>query len=284
MHRYGWLPFPAEADIPRVIITALLALACGLGAGDSAFAGGNASLTIDLDGDGIADPATVGQDGSRLQISFHSSRSGQTGSVSLEVDTSCGPSHVFATRKPAEVAVDSSCTGQGAQVSTRLYRTDGPVGKWCLEREVTGERASLYETPYPRYSVVRHACGRAAVNLVGRMRAALASPNDRNALIQQFDEFDAAEVAGLVDAGNVALLNDLGYYLERAQNATAAAIVLAAVRQQAPQRVVAILNMADALWALQAQGQARQLYQEYDQRMRANGLARQVPTRVGERK
>lgn len=284
MRRRESLRWRAATDVSARCGAALVAVVCGLACGSLAFANAGTTQSLDTDGDGIADTATVTQDGARLHIAFRSSRSGQLASVAVEVDTSCGPSHVYATRKPGEVAVDSSCTGQGAQVSTRLYRTDGPVGQWCLEREVSGERASLYDIPYPRYTVVRHACGASSPDLLGRLRAALPSPAERAALVREFDEFDAAEIASLITADNVALLNDLGYYLEQAHNSTAAAIVLAAVRQQAPQRTVAILNLADALWALQAHTQARRLYQAYDQRMRANGLVRQVPARVAARK
>lgn len=284
MPKPGWRRLPAGAEVLCQSVRTLAALLCWGALGNPLPTVAATVQQIDLDGDGIADTATVTQDGAKLQIDFRSSRHGLPGSVVLEVDSSCGPSQVFATRRPGEVAVDSSCTGQGAQVSTRLYRTDGPLGKWCLEREVNGERASVYGTPYPRYNVVRHACGGEPRDVMSHLRVAIASPDSRAALIRQFDEIDAAEAAGLINADNIVMLNDLGYYLEQAQNATAAAIVLAAVREKAPRRTVATLNMADALWALQAQAQARQLYLEYDQQMRAKGLARQIPTRVAERK
>jgi tetratricopeptide (TPR) repeat protein len=58
-------------------------------------------------------------------------------------------------------------------------------------------------------------------------------------------------------------LNDYGYYCQRSGDLKTAQAVFEVVVKYLPDRVVALLNLADAEYALKHIGKARTLYQKY---------------------
>lgn len=78
----------------------------------------------------------------------------------------------------------------------------------------------------------------------------------------------------------VEIANDYGFFLEQAGGAGYDIEVLQQVVKMSPQREVAHLNLADALWKRGNKQQAATEYKEYVNLMTAKGQAGNLPTRV----
>lgn len=78
----------------------------------------------------------------------------------------------------------------------------------------------------------------------------------------------------------VLALNEYGYFLQRAGDHRAALPIFENVVRASPERVVARLNLADTLWALGRQTDARLHYHTYQLTMITTGKASKVPPHV----
>lgn len=76
---------------------------------------------------------------------------------------------------------------------------------------------------------------------------------------------------------NVGPLNDYVYYLCRNKNSVLAARLLKEVHKKFPERVVAILNLADAYWDIGMKSDACPIYKEYIAKMTKNGKDGRIP-------
>lgn len=91
------------------------------------------------------------------------------------------------------------------------------------------------------------------------------------------------EFSGLLDSSSVRGLNDYAYYLESNGASLSAAILLAAIHDEYPQRVVAILNLADAYWDIGMKRSACDLYSEYIVKMMGVKKGSIIPGRARQR-
>jgi len=85
------------------------------------------------------------------------------------------------------------------------------------------------------------------------------------------------ELTLIVSDDNVGPLNDYAYYLYRNKNSVLAAMLLKEVHKKFPERVVAILNLADAYWDIGMKSDACPLYKEYIAKMTTNGKGERIP-------
>ncbi|MCP1442630.1 hypothetical protein J3D54_001762 [Pseudomonas sp. GGS8] len=85
------------------------------------------------------------------------------------------------------------------------------------------------------------------------------------------------ELTLIVSEENVGALNDYAYYLSRSHNNVLAAMLLSEIHKKFPERVVAILNLADAYWDIGMRSDACPLYKEYVDKMTKKGKAVRIP-------
>jgi hypothetical protein len=85
------------------------------------------------------------------------------------------------------------------------------------------------------------------------------------------------ELTLIVSDDNVGPLNDYAYYLYRNKNSVLAALLLKEIHKKFPERVVAILNLADAYWDIGMKSDACPLYKEYIAKMKKNGKGGRIP-------
>jgi tetratricopeptide (TPR) repeat protein len=78
-------------------------------------------------------------------------------------------------------------------------------------------------------------------------------------------------------------LNDYGFFLQQAGEHAAAVPIFNLAIKESPERAVAHLNLADSLWALDRQAEAKSHYQTYQRLMTEENKGAQVPPRVAER-
>lgn len=79
------------------------------------------------------------------------------------------------------------------------------------------------------------------------------------------------------------VVNDYGYYLQKAGRHKEAIIAFQAVIKASPDRTCAYLNLADSLYATKSPQSARSNYLTYREQMEKNGQSGNVPFRVLER-
>ena len=91
------------------------------------------------------------------------------------------------------------------------------------------------------------------------------------------------EMSSAVSDQNARLLNDYAYYLYRSKNSVLAAFLLRSILETYPERVVAILNLADAYWDIDMKGNACSLYKRYVEKMTALRKSDRIPIRVSSR-
>lgn len=98
------------------------------------------------------------------------------------------------------------------------------------------------------------------------------------------ERFEGSNLAPHITLGKfVQIANDYGFFLEQAGMYEEAVDVLYGVLTLAPDRMVAYLNLGDALWGLGEHGNAVNEYLIYSRTMEEVGLEEQIPERVGRR-
>lgn len=85
------------------------------------------------------------------------------------------------------------------------------------------------------------------------------------------------ELTLIVSDENVGALNDYAYYLYRNHDNVLAAMLLKEIHKKFPERVVAILNLADTYWDIGMKSDACPLYSEYVEKMTKNGKGARIP-------
>lgn len=91
------------------------------------------------------------------------------------------------------------------------------------------------------------------------------------------------EMSLAISDQNARLLNDYAYYLYLSKNSVLAAFLLRSILETYPERVVAILNLADAYWDIDMKDNACSLYKRYVEIMTALRKSDRIPIRVSSR-
>ncbi|RPE75883.1 tetratricopeptide repeat protein [Vulcaniibacterium tengchongense] len=159
-----------------------------------------------------------------------------------------------------------------AEFNYSVFRWSRDKNTLCLHAEVSGTPANqLQGERIPKEAEVTFYAPCAAFG--GKTPPQPLAPENarRAALIElatlgkneKIPEYLAIQLASIVDASNVAIINDAGYYQEQAGFLESALIILNAVHNRFPKRVVARLNLADTYWKLGNKMRACALYGEY---------------------
>lgn len=88
------------------------------------------------------------------------------------------------------------------------------------------------------------------------------------------------EMSLIVGDNNVGAINDYAYYLYRNKESALAVLLLKTIHQKYPERLVAILNLADAYWDLGMKEDACPLYASYIDKMNVLGKSSRIPASV----
>lgn len=91
------------------------------------------------------------------------------------------------------------------------------------------------------------------------------------------------EFSEVLTPSNLRGMNDYAYRLEESGANISAAILLKGIHEKYPKRVVAILNLADAYWAIGMKGSACSLYSEYMSKMVGLKKGTIIPSHVRQR-
>lgn len=91
------------------------------------------------------------------------------------------------------------------------------------------------------------------------------------------------ELTTVISSRNVGDINDYAYYMYKNKMFVLADMLLESVHNKFPDRVVAILNLADVKWELGLNKDACKLYAIYHQKMTESGKTSKIPSYVGGR-
>lgn len=86
-----------------------------------------------------------------------------------------------------------------------------------------------------------------------------------------------------VNKGNESVMNDVGYYLALGGLNETALSIYNVVEKFNPNRMVLMLNMADAYWGLSQKEKAKIFYKRYMFLMKSSGKGNKIPSKVFER-
>jgi hypothetical protein len=86
------------------------------------------------------------------------------------------------------------------------------------------------------------------------------------------------ELSTVIDAHNVVDINNFAYYMYQNSMFVPAVMLLRSIHEKYPDRVVAILNLADASWALGMKKEACTFYAEYSQKMIKAAKGAKIPS------
>ncbi|MEB0094485.1 hypothetical protein QN408_25105, partial [Pseudomonas sp. CCI4.2] len=91
------------------------------------------------------------------------------------------------------------------------------------------------------------------------------------------------ELSLILNTANAGSINDFAYYLYKSNQSTLAIMLLEKILIQFPDRMVAILNLADSYWALGIKKDACPLYAKYQRKMIINKRRDRIPAYVEQR-
>jgi tetratricopeptide (TPR) repeat protein len=93
----------------------------------------------------------------------------------------------------------------------------------------------------------------------------------------------ASEGADMDKASYIPAINDCAFFMQETKRNGDAVPLLRQVIKRDPNRVVAYLNLADSLWAVGKNEEAKQYYAQYIERMASSNEIAMVPPRATER-
>lgn len=101
---------------------------------------------------------------------------------------------------------------------------------------------------------------------------------------QDSSDYEESSISDHMRIGEfIRIANNYGFFLEQYGNCEKAVDVLYGVLKLDPERMVAYLNIADALWGLGESGNAAEFYRTYVDMMMQVNLGSQIPPRVNSR-
>jgi hypothetical protein len=214
----------------------------------------------------------------------------------------CSSMALYRIPHSRQVAIDGSCSSRGGQIFRDVYAWNPTYEKWCLIREVTGEKPDVTAgtvAPVERvarvigcseigasgpYSYEPAAAVQAAIkNELRQFADALRNPSELKTFIASMPDYSVAELSSYVDSTTVEAINNLAFYLTENGRSYVAIPLLISIVRKFPDRVVAKLNLADAYWDNDMKTQAAERYRGYVNEMRESGKSSRVPKRVLDR-
>lgn len=214
----------------------------------------------------------------------------------------CSAMAMYRIPGTSQVAIDGSCPSRGGQVFVHVYQWDEHARDWCLVREITGEKPDVpsgdftgsrevarvtncpkigddesytYESPADVQKDIDQ--GLAQLKVAERDKTQL------NDYLTKTPFYFPLEVSAYIGKVDIQMANDLAFFLTQKGRANDALPLLQKIVSAYPERVVAKLNLADALWANSLQEAAGMQYAAYVSQMTKDGKRDRIPQRAIER-
>ena len=276
--------------------------AAELGIFANAKGAGDFKITGDFEGAGTQGIFTYCSTPDGLSIDYYSPTSKRTQHYRVSNFDICSSMAMYQIPHSKQMAIDGSCSSQGGEIFRNVYAWNPTYKKWCLVREVTGEKPDITAgTVAPVERVARvvgcseiGASGPYSYEPAGVVRAAIKGElrkfgdvsrnrNELKTFIASLPDYSVAEFASYVDSSTVEAINDLAFYLAEYGRSYVAIPLLTTIVTKFPDRIVAKLNLADAYWDNDMKTQAAEQYREYNKKMKRLGKSSLVPQRVLDR-
>lgn len=259
----------------------------------------------DLDGDGADDSVSIKRNIDDVLVNIESSRMRLQKSITRPINSDCGQFVIYPTEKLGQLVIDQSCSSRQGQIYKEIYNWSDHHKSWLLDAIVQGESGDPVSGELPNLQIeIIECCAAIETNSSGRRiknaqeiekelnaRLMLSSKKlrDKNLLVdelRQWDLYSIVMIANKLTKENLQNSNDLAYYLSENGKSLEACIILDSIVKKYPDRVVAQLNFADALWDLNGGEYRRRSiihYRMYLEKMKAANKESLIPQRVGVR-
>jgi hypothetical protein len=263
---------------------------------------GEDKIIGDFEGSGLRGIFTYHSTPDGLSVDYFSPTRKSTQHYRVSNFDVCSSMAMYRIPHSRQVVIDGSCSSQGGQIFRNVYAWNPTFEKWCLVREVTGEKADITaDTVAPVERVARvtgcseiGASGPYSYEPAGVVQAAIkdelrqfadvsCNPSELHVFIASLPDYSVSELASYVDSSTVEAINNLAFYLTENGRPYVAIPLLTAIVKKFPDRVVANLNLADAYWDNDMKTRAAEHYRGYIRQMRESGKSSRVPSRVLDR-
>lgn len=259
-------------------------------------------ISGDFEGVGVPGVFTYHATQNALDVEYYSPSQHSSQRYRVQNFDVCSSMAMYGIPHTNQVAIDGSCSSQGGQIYRNIYAWKPEYAKWCLIREVTGEKPDITSgTVAPNEHVARvSGCSEIGANgpyryeSDSKVRVAINEElqrfvnsthkrGDLKAFLMSMPSYAVSELASYVNLSNVEIINNLCFYLEENGRSYDAIPVLIAIVSKFPDRVVAKINLADAYWDNDLKIQAAGEYREYIDQMKRAGKESRVPKRAFDR-
>lgn len=260
------------------------------------------NIKQDFDGDKKIDILSYSLNSNGMKIEYTASSQRKKQNYFFEKPDECSSMQLYPLEHSSRIAIDGSCSSRSGQIYLYVYQWRNDTNDWCLYQVAGGEKADLPEgRPLPELSVDRPtACKKIGdINniefvskdkirkIIDQNLPKAINAEDRarlfNKYISQLTNIDTAEISNYIEAENVRDINDLAYYLTEVGRGYEAAIILEKIIKKFPDRIVALLNLADAYWQAGFHEQAQEMYSRYINKMSKLKKSNKIPPRAFER-
>lgn len=211
----------------------------------------------------------------------------------------CSMMGVYKIDSKRQFEISGSCPSQGGQIYEYVYEWNQSIAKWCLVRDISGEKSDRTAGEVvPDAHVARvDGCIEPGSNAQLQYKSKEETKNDILNKMKEFEKiksndveiqnfinalamYDIYELADNVDSKTVEDINDIAYFLSENKRSYDAVILLQRITREFPDRAVAKLNLADAYWDNHFYEQAIPMYKNYQASMLRLGLGKKIPRRV----
>jgi hypothetical protein len=259
----------------------------------------SATETIMVDGIGSLE---YSRDESGLAITFLDSGTHKRMSYHQQNFDECSAMAMYRVPGTSQIAIDGSCASRGGEVFIHVYQWNEHIRDWCLIRQITGEKPDIPSGDLAGSMEVSRVLGcpkigddesytyESVENVqidinkeLARLKIAEKDKAQLDNYLMQIPFYFPVEIASYVGKVDIQMANDLAFFLTQKGRANDAIPLLEKIVSLYPNRVVAKLNLADALWENSLQDQAKMQYAAYVSQMKKEGKQDLVPERATQR-
>lgn len=264
-----------------------------------------ASEYKDLDGDGNPDKLAINIVDGVASVFIESTKASEKKNFSIDLTNECGQLVIYPAGESGSLFVDQSCNGRQAQVYKELYSWSDPLKSWVMQEIIQGESVDQVNGILPLLKTQDVECcttieknsgeikikktDQSAVEINKNLEKISTKFKNKNLITSELKHWSfnmSIKLSEYYSDNNLCLANDMAYYLWKESRFLESAIILDAIVLKHPDRVVALLNLADALWDLESDAfkkKAKEYYISYNIKMQSANKLKLVPPRVAER-
>lgn len=225
------------------------------------------TFEADYDGDGVRDQIIEENYLDKLKLTmFLSPDNNSKHEYMIERDDDEIEPKSHLSFSAGEIEIDSSYSSQGGNIFSQVYKWDTYTKKWFLTKIIEGEKSNILDNQFtPNLSIKRIQCcyylGDNSANYFEKTPdeekseieqeldslKLLVNSDKNDQIIKRINIYLATEYINFLNNDNVDLLNIIARLINES-DWQASAIILEKIVETYPNRVISVLDLANAYW------------------------------------